>query len=190
MQSLGNNYNCNNYGRNFLFATSKIFTRFCNQIPKVKYRHEFTKGNFSQSSLKEVTYYIPFDPQKLSLEADPLSKWGVRLQNSSTYSPKRGVRLQNSSTKGGVRLQISSTRWGSASRFHQHTALQKGVRLQNSSTYSPQKGVRLQNSSTYSPKLGVRLQNSSTINLKMGVRLQGQFLWIQRYNSMYGAGYT
>ena len=37
---------------------------------------------------------ITFDPKKLSLEAETLSKWGVRLQNSST--------------KGG-----------SASRFHQ-----------------------------------------------------------------------
>ena len=57
MQSLGNNNNCYNYGRNFFFATSKIFERFCSQIPKVKYCHEFTKGNFSQSSLKKVTYY-------------------------------------------------------------------------------------------------------------------------------------
>ena len=95
----------------------------------------------------------------------------------------------------GVRLQVSATRWGSASRFHQHTALQKGVRLQNSSTYSPQKGARLQNSSTYSPPKGVRLQNSSTKGVphldfinqkgipstKKGVRLQGQFLWIQQY---------
>ena len=70
---------------------------------------------------------IPLDPQKLSLVADPLSKWGVRLQNSSTYSlPKRRPPLefinikppQNSSTKG-VRLQISSTKRGFASRFHQ-----------------------------------------------------------------------
>ena len=41
-------------------------------------------------------------------------KKGVRLQNSSTYSPQKGVRLQNSSTKG-VHLQISSTKRG----FHQ-----------------------------------------------------------------------
>ena len=37
---------------------------------------------------------IPPDPQKLSLEADPLFKWGVRLQNSSTINLKLGVRLQ------------------------------------------------------------------------------------------------
>ena len=62
MQSLGNNNNCYTYGRNFFFATSNFFERFCSQIPKVKYCHEFTKGNFTQSSLKEVTYYIWFDP--------------------------------------------------------------------------------------------------------------------------------
>ena len=54
MQSLGHINNCNNYGRNILFATSKVFGRFCNQVPKVKYCHEFTKGDFSQSTLKEV----------------------------------------------------------------------------------------------------------------------------------------
>ena len=53
-QSLGNFDNFNSYGRNIFFATSKIFERFFNQVPKVKYCHEFTKGDFSQSSLKEV----------------------------------------------------------------------------------------------------------------------------------------
>ena len=40
--------------------------------------------------------YVPLDP-KLSLEADPLSKWGVRHYNSSTYSPKRGSALRRES---------------------------------------------------------------------------------------------
>ena len=53
-QSFGNFDNFNSYGRNIFFATSKIFARFCNQAPKVKYCHEFTKGDFSQSSFKEV----------------------------------------------------------------------------------------------------------------------------------------
>jgi hypothetical protein len=30
---------------------------------------------------------ILLDPYKLSIEADPLSKWGASLYNSSTYSP-------------------------------------------------------------------------------------------------------
>ena len=55
-QSLGNFDNFNSYGRNIFFATSKFFGRFCNEVPKVKYCHEFTKGDFSQSSFKEVTY--------------------------------------------------------------------------------------------------------------------------------------
>ena len=53
---------------------------------------------------------------------DFINQKGVRLQNSSTYSPKKGVRLQNSSTyspKMGVRLQNSST-----------INLKMGVRLQ------------------------------------------------------------
>ena len=54
-QSLGDSYNYNSYGRKIIFATSKIFGRFCNEVPKDKYCHEFTKGDFSQSSLKEVT---------------------------------------------------------------------------------------------------------------------------------------
>ena len=41
------------------------------------------------SSNHASTPEILLDPQKLSLEADPLSKWGVRLQNSSTYSPPK-----------------------------------------------------------------------------------------------------
>ena len=53
-QSLGNFDNFNSYGRNVFFATRKFFARFCNQAPKVKYCHEFTKGDFSQSTLKEV----------------------------------------------------------------------------------------------------------------------------------------
>ena len=90
---------------------------------------------------------IPLDPQKLSLVADPLSKWGVRLQNSSTYSRKnRGPRLEF--------INIQPPKRGSTSSNHQ---LQppKGVRLQDSSTkvgsildFINQKGVCLQNSST------------------------------------------
>ena len=53
-QSLGDFDNFNSYGRNIFFATRKIFARFCNQAPKIKYCHEFTKGYFSQSTLKEV----------------------------------------------------------------------------------------------------------------------------------------
>ena len=53
-QSLGYIINCKSYGRNFLFATSKFFGRFRNEVPKVKYCHELTKRNFSQSSLKKV----------------------------------------------------------------------------------------------------------------------------------------
>ena len=57
-QSLGNFDNFNSYGRNIFFATSKIFARFCNQAPKVKHCHEFTKGDFSQSTLKEVKIFL------------------------------------------------------------------------------------------------------------------------------------
>ena len=53
-QSLSYIINCKSYGRNLLFATSKFFGRFCNEVPKVKYCHELTKRNFSQSSLKKV----------------------------------------------------------------------------------------------------------------------------------------
>ena len=60
MQSLGRINTCNNYGRNVLFATSKVFERFCNQVSKVKYCHEFTKGYFSKSTRKEVI--ILFQP--------------------------------------------------------------------------------------------------------------------------------
>ena len=111
---------------------------------------------------------IPFDPQKLSLEADPLSKWGVRLQNSSTQSPKKGGPLLESiNQRGGppldfinqkgVRLQISSTRRGSASRIHQHTAPKRGSASRIHQPTAPNQP-------------------------KMGVSLQGQFIWIQRYN--------
>ena len=61
--SLGNFSSCIGYLKNILFATSKIFERFRNEIPKVKYCHEHTKGDFSQSSRKEVTlvtYYVPY----------------------------------------------------------------------------------------------------------------------------------
>ena len=54
IQTIGHINTCNNHGRNTFFATRKIFARFCNQAPKVKYCHEFTKGYFSQSTLKEV----------------------------------------------------------------------------------------------------------------------------------------
>ena len=53
-QCLGNFDNFNSYGRNIFFATRKIFARFCYQAPKIKYCYEFTKGYFSQSTLKEV----------------------------------------------------------------------------------------------------------------------------------------
>ena len=53
-QSLGNFDNFNSYGRNIFFAASKIFGRFRNEVPKVKYCRGFTKGDFSQSSLKVV----------------------------------------------------------------------------------------------------------------------------------------
>ena len=76
-------------------------------------------------------FEVLLDPQKLSL-----SKWGVRHQNSSTYSPKKGVLLQNSSTysppRGGPPLEFINiqspkrgpplefiNQKGSASRFHQ-----------------------------------------------------------------------
>ena len=57
-QYLGNIAHCNSYGRNILFATSKFFERFCNETPKDKYCHEFTTGDFSQSSLKEVIFFM------------------------------------------------------------------------------------------------------------------------------------
>ena len=57
-QSLGNFDNFNSFGWNDFFATSKFFARFCNQAPKVKYCHEFTKGDFSQSTLKEVKIFL------------------------------------------------------------------------------------------------------------------------------------
>ena len=59
-QSLGNSCNYNSYGRKNIFASGKIFGRFYNQVPKNKYCHEFTKGHFSQSSLKKVKNYIFF----------------------------------------------------------------------------------------------------------------------------------
>ena len=58
-QYLGNIAHCNSYGRNILFATSKFFERFCNETPKDKYCHEFTTGDFSQSSLKKVIFLMP-----------------------------------------------------------------------------------------------------------------------------------
>ena len=54
--SLGNFSSCTGYCKNFLIATIKVFERFCIEIPKVKYCHEHTKGNFSRSSHKEVIY--------------------------------------------------------------------------------------------------------------------------------------
>ena len=90
---------------------------------------------------------IPLDPQKLSIEVDPLSNWGVRLQNSSTYSPpkwgpplnrvhqhtapKKRACLQNSSTKWamGVRLQISSTKKQSHQPKRQSTSMDLSVQV-------------------------------------------------------------
>ena len=54
MESLGNNSNCTSYCRKIVFATSKIFERFCTEIPKVKHCHEYSKEDFSQSCCKEV----------------------------------------------------------------------------------------------------------------------------------------
>ena len=64
---------CNNYGRNDLFATSKVFERFCNQVPKVKYCHEFTKGHFSQSTRKGVI--ILFQPGIRSSQGTKLKEY-------------------------------------------------------------------------------------------------------------------
>ena len=59
-QSLGNICNCYyGYCRRILFATCKFFERFCNETPKDKYCHEFTTGDFSQSSLKKVIFLMP-----------------------------------------------------------------------------------------------------------------------------------
>ena len=101
---------------------------------------------------------VPFDPQKLSLEVDPLSKWGVRLQNSSTYSihytaQKRGVRLQNSSTKGG-----------SPSKFHQPLEF---INIQPPKGGTPLEFINIQ------PQNGGLPLEFINIKLKMGVRLQG-----------------
>ena len=64
----------------------------------------------------------PLDPQKLSIEADPLSKLGVCHKNHQHTAPQNGVRLQNSSTysppKGGLPLKFI-TQKRSSSRFHQ-----------------------------------------------------------------------
>ena len=49
---------CIGYRKTFLIATSKIFERFCIEISKAKYCNEHTKGYSSQSSYKEVTYYV------------------------------------------------------------------------------------------------------------------------------------
>ena len=43
---------------------------------------------------------ILLDPLKLSLEADPLSKWGGPPLEFINIHPPKGVRLQNSSAKG------------------------------------------------------------------------------------------
>ena len=53
--SLGNFSSCIGYRKTILIATNKIFERFCIEIPKEKYCNEHTKGDFSQSSHKEVT---------------------------------------------------------------------------------------------------------------------------------------
>ena len=102
------------------------------------------------------------DPQKLSLEADPLSKRGVRLFNSSTYSPKRGSASrthQHTAPGMGSTSRIhqhTDSKRGSVSRIHQHTAPQKGVHLKNSSSY--RRGPPLE----YQQPKGVHLQISST----------------------------
>ena len=57
-QSLGIFDTFNSYGRNIFFATIKIFGRLCSEVPKVKYRHEFTKGDNAQSNLKEVISFV------------------------------------------------------------------------------------------------------------------------------------
>ena len=111
---------------------------------------------------------------------DPLSKWGKRFQNSSTYSPKKGVRLQNSSTysppKWGPPLEfinIQPPKSGSASRIHQHTGPQKG----SASRIHQPKGVGLQD--IINQKGGPSLD---FINQKeIPSTKKRQFLWIQRY---------
>ena len=101
------------------------------------------KPTWKVESYRIPTYHnnVQLDPQKLSLELDPLSKWGVRLQNSSTYSLKKGVDLQYSST-------YSHPKWGPPLEFINIQPPKRGVLHQNSSSYSPPKGVRLQNSSS------------------------------------------
>ena len=54
MPSVGNFSSCIGYCKTILIATSKIFERFCIEVPKIKYCHEHTKGDFSQPSHKEV----------------------------------------------------------------------------------------------------------------------------------------
>ena len=83
MQSLGHINNCNNYGRNILFAASKVFERFCNQVPKVKYCHEFTSGDFSQSILEEVIILF-LASQCGHLVRTLASRQGVLWSNSIT----------------------------------------------------------------------------------------------------------
>ena len=60
METLGNICNFTSYCGKIIFTTSKIFERFCTEIPKIKHCHEYTKEDFSQSSYKEVIWYIFF----------------------------------------------------------------------------------------------------------------------------------
>ena len=147
-----------------------------NHLVALSYFHKKTIQLEVEKSSSEEYTYIPNDPQKFVPRGEhPLKMGGPPPEFINIIQPKKGgPPLEFIKQRGGgVRLQISTTRWGSTSRIHQHTAPQKGVCLQNSSTYSPQKGVRLQNLSTYvqPPKGGLPLEF-------INIRLQGQFLWI------------
>ena len=103
-------------------------------------------SNFGDQPLCKKRYHQ-------TLVADSISKWGIRLQNSSTYSPKRG----------------------SASRIFQHAAFQKGVSLEIINIQPPNRGLPLEfinqrgcTSRFHQPK--------SDPNNQKGVRHQGKFL--------------
>ena len=118
-------------------------------VPRLTNRHIRTgclgPPTFNDNNISEVAF-IPLDPQKLSLEADPslngcqslefinahsFPKWGLEFIN--VQPPQKGVCLQNSLTysppKGDLPLEfinIQPSKVRSASRIHQHTAPQKG----------------------------------------------------------------
>ena len=65
--SVGNFSSCIGNCKTILIATSKIFERFCIEVPKIKYCHEHTKGDFSQPSRKDVCVIV----KSLTSEAIP-----------------------------------------------------------------------------------------------------------------------